>query len=186
LNKKDVYYFNTLKKVIESTFLATNKAPLSIKEWKGKDIVAFQEDLFDKVKAKVSEKWFYTYLKKDTETLPRIDILNFLSEYAGFKNWNTFIASHKQEQEVVKKNKVIKKISGLTAILIAIAILYYFNTAKNEFQFCFFDTYKNEPIHSYLDIKIIQKEQSPIYLKTDSLGCFTYKTKEKNIQFVVQ
>lgn len=186
MNKKDVYYFNTLKKVIESTFLATNKAPLSIKEWKGKDIVAFQEDLFDKVKAKVSEKWFYTYLKKDTETLPRIDILNFLSEYAGFKNWNTFIASHKQEQEVVKKNKVIKKISGLTAILIAIAILYYFNTAKNEFQFCFFDTYKNEPIHSYLDIKIIQKEQSPIYLKTDSLGCFTYKTKEKNIQFVVQ
>lgn len=186
MNKNEIYLFNLLKKALESTFLATNKAPVSIKDWKGKDIVAFQEELFDKVKAKVSEKWFYTYIKKEANTLPRIDILNFLSEYAGFKNWNAFVAAHKQELETTKRTKSTKKIIGLVALLGIIISLFYFSTAKNEFQFCFYDTDKNEPIQSYLDIKIIQKKQSPIFLKTDSLGCFSYKTKEKNIQFVVQ
>jgi len=186
LDKNDLYYFDSLKKEIENTFLEKNKASSPISEWKGKDIIEFQEDLFDKVKAKVSEKWFYTYLKNDVNNLPRIDILNFLSEYVGYKNWNTFIDAHKREQKVTKKEKSTKKIYGLAILLLVAVLLYYFSTAKNEFQFCFFDADKNESIHSYLDIKIIQKQQSPIYLKTDSLGCFKYKTKEKNIKFVVQ
>jgi len=186
LNTNEQFLFNLLKKELEKTFLATNKAPLSIKDWKGKEIVAFQDDLFDKVKAKVSEKWFYTYLKKDNENLPRIDILNFLSKYIGYKDWNDFFASNNRELEK-SKNKNTKKIVILVLVFFSLLlVVFYFSTVKNSYNFCFFDDDKNEQIHSYLDISILHKNQSPTYLKTDSLGCFTYKTKDKYIKFIVQ
>lgn len=186
MNKNDIYYFNLLKKAIETTFLANNKATSSIEMWKGNDIVSFQEDLFDKVKAKVSEKWFYTYIKKEAETLPRIDILNFLSAYAGFKNWNTFVATHKKEQKSIKKDVKTIKIVGFIILLLAAFGFYWMKSATYNYQFCFYDDVKNEPIHSYLDIKILQENQSPIFFKTDSIGCFVFKTKARSIQFVVQ
>jgi hypothetical protein len=37
-----------------------------------------------------------------------------------------------------------------------------------------------------LDIKILQPNQSPIFLKTDGTGCFQFETKEDIIRFVVQ
>ncbi|MFA9290591.1 MAG: hypothetical protein ACEQSF_05140 [Solirubrobacteraceae bacterium] len=65
-----------------------------ISQWKGKDITNFQDSLLNKVKTQVSEKWFYTYFKNDNLTkIPRIDMLNILSEYAGFKDWATFKAA---------------------------------------------------------------------------------------------
>ena len=94
LKTEDKYYFGQLKKSISSTFLQQNSAPAAIEDWKGEDIVAFQEDLLSRVKARVSEKWFYTYMKNDTDKLPRIDMLNLLSKYAGYENWNHFKASH--------------------------------------------------------------------------------------------
>ena len=54
----------------------------------------FQEDLFQEVKGKVSEKWFYTYFKNDAPKLPRIDMLNLLSSYVGFENWYAFKSAH--------------------------------------------------------------------------------------------
>lgn len=184
MNKIDLYHFNFLKKEIERVFLENNKVSTPIKEWKGNDIIEFQEDLFEKVKEKVSEKWFYTYLKNDAKSLPRIDILNFLSKYAGYKNWHTFKDAHKKES-IVKKSKSFKTIYGL-GFLLLLMLSFYFLKNKNEFHFCFIDDDKNEIIQSILDIKIIKERETPIYLKTDSLGCFTYKTKGKSIKFVVQ
>ena len=48
----------------------------SIADWKGQDIVNFQEELLRKVNAHISEKWFYTHMKSDQDKLPRIDMLN--------------------------------------------------------------------------------------------------------------
>ena len=55
----------------------------AISEWKGQDITDFQEELLSKVNAHISEKWFYTHMKSTNKTLPRIDVLNLLSKYAG-------------------------------------------------------------------------------------------------------
>lgn len=183
--KEDLYYFNLLKKTVAATFLKMNHAPDLIEVWKGEDIVSFQEDLFIKVKAKVSEKWFYTYFKNDTEKLPRIDMLNLLSEYVGLKDWNTFKATHKNKAHILSNKR--KPLYWLLLLIPVIVFFVFGMNSKNQFHFCFVDTVKNAPITKIpLDIKVLQDEESPLYFKTDSLGCFSYETTHKRIKFVVQ
>ena len=186
MNTEDHHYFKLLKQAISHTFLADNSASASIKDWKGEDITAFQEDLFSKVKGTISEKWFYTYIKNEPEKLPRIDILNLLSTYVGFDNWTAFRDVHSKSVVTSKKTTGQKKYAwGFLLIPIIAGLIYAINT-KNEFEFCFIDEDKKASISTVLDIKILQEFESPIYLKTDSLGCFTYITKEKILKFVVQ
>ena len=90
MESNDLYKFNQLKASVVKTFLETNTASADVKQWTGDEIVLFQEDLFSKVKARVSEKWFYTYFKNEPDKLPRVDMLNLLSQYVGFKNWSEF------------------------------------------------------------------------------------------------
>lgn len=185
MNSKDKKIFEQLKNTISSTFLANHNAPINIKDWKGEDIIAFQEDLLHKVKGTVSEKWFYTYIKKDGDKLPRIDMLNLLSKYCDYENWENF----KQTYDEVTSKKTEKssfiRLIFLASILIVVFIFYKLNVT-NKFQFCFVDDTKNEVVKSNLDIKILSNNESPIYLKTDSLGCFSYTTHKKMLQFVVQ
>ncbi len=95
MNKfSDIELFELLKKDITKHFFESNSASsYNISEWKGQDIVSFQEDLFAKTKSTVSEKWFYTYFKSDFKKLPRIDMLNILAQYAGHSNWASFSRS---------------------------------------------------------------------------------------------
>ncbi len=184
MNTEDSHYFNLLKQAISRTFLAENSASSSIKDWKGEDITAFQEDLFQKTKASISEKWFYTYIKNEPKKLPRIDMLTILSNYVGFENWNGF---KNAQTNLVQKKITSSKIYYILSFLIVIAsLLIYFSVKKNTFEFCFVDEDKNESIRTTLNIKILQDFESPIYLKTDSLGCFTYHTKKAILKFIVQ
>lgn len=90
----DIELFDLLKNDITSRFFESNSASSNqISEWKGQDIVTFQEDLFAKTKSTVSEKWFYTYFKSDFKKLPRIDMLNILAQYAGHSSWASFARS---------------------------------------------------------------------------------------------
>jgi len=183
LNVEEKYYFEQLKKSIATTFLNNNNTSTSIENWKGDEIIQFQEDLFDKVKGKVSEKWFYTYIKNTPNKLPRIDVLNLLSNYVGHTNWNTFKA--KQKTPKLKTKKQSKW--WILAILPVLFITIYYTNQKNTFEFCFVDALKNETISSVsLDIKILHQNQSPVYIKTDNSGCFTYETKKEVIKFVVE
>jgi len=172
---------------VTQVFLDGNSAPSSMEEWNGETITDFQEDLFRKVKAKVSEKWFYTYFKNEPDKLPRIDMLNLLSSYVGHKNWNDFKSSQSitYTKTSHKRSRAVTYIALLMIPLLAYAI--YGLNSKNEFHFCFVDSIRNEAITKIqLDIKIIQEDESPLYFKTDSMGCFTYTTKKDRIQFIVQ
>ncbi len=187
MTQENTYYFSQLKSAVTQVFLENNSAPTSIDAWKGETITDFQEDLFRKVKAKVSEKWFYSYFKNTPEKLPRIDMLNLLSMYVGFKNWTDFKDSQKNIPNTSSKSK--SKIFIYISAVIAVVFAFIINSksADNEFHFCFVDSIKNESISNIsLDIKILQEKESPLYFKTDSLGCFTYITKENNVRFVVQ
>ena len=162
-----------------------NSASENIEDWKGDDIIAFQEDLFDKVKARVSEKWFYTYFKNKTNKLPRIDMLNLLSNYVGYRNWNDF-----KTQQKVSGSRVSKKVGSkyLWLILLVPCALLAFSVinSKHDYQFCFYDAIKNEPIKNVpLNIKVLKNNESPIHKVSDSLGCFSYSTSENEIRFVV-
>ncbi len=185
MNPNDKLLFNLLKKSIGITFSKENPGAGAIENWKGEQIVAFQEDLFSKLKARVSEKWFYTYFKNDTDKLPRIDMLNLLSAYVGYANWNEFKAKNSDPALLNNKSKSYRKYYWLLFIPFIIVIAFFWET-DNTFHFCLVDEDKNEPISSAADITILQYGQSPLYMKTDSLGCFTFETEEKTIRFVVQ
>ncbi|WP_313384935.1 hypothetical protein [Chishuiella sp.] len=88
----DIEIFEVLKKSIVDRFFEENSAQsANISDWKGQEITSFQEDLFNKTKSTVSEKWFYTYFKSDFKKLPRIDMLNLLAQYCGYRNWAHFL-----------------------------------------------------------------------------------------------
>lgn len=188
MNLEEKHIFSQLKLAITQKFLESNSASQTIEDWKGEDIIAFQEDLFDKAKARVSEKWFYTYIKNEAEKLPRIDMLNLLSNYVGYQNWSAFKSENNIETKTPKSKKSSKiYVLGLLilapCILLALSIL----NSKNDYQFCFYDSIKNEPITSViLNIKILKTGQSPIHKTTDSLGCLNYTTADDEVKFVVQ
>jgi len=96
----EIELFEILKKELTRQFLEANSASSTdISDWKGQDIVDFQEDVFLRTKSTVSEKWFYTYFKSEFKKLPRIDMLNLLSQYAGYTGWSEFIQTHQNNQE---------------------------------------------------------------------------------------
>ncbi|MDG5492296.1 hypothetical protein [Psychroserpens sp. SPM9] len=163
-----------------SKFLDKHSAASDVKDWNGETIVLFQEDLFSEVKAKVSEKWFYTYFKNEATKLPRVDMLNLLSSYIGFENWQTFKNTH----PFASKHK--KKVPWIIIFAPILIVFIVTMNGKNDFQFCFVDDLNNQAITNIpIDIKLLQEDQSPLYFKTDSLGCFRYKTKANLIRFVV-
>ncbi|WP_458627602.1 hypothetical protein [Winogradskyella sp. PC D3.3] len=180
----DLELFVHLKELVVKTFLKRHNASKSVKDWSGNDIVVFQEDLFERVKTRVSEKWFYTYFKNDTDKLPRVDMLNLLSTYVGFKNWSDFKTAN---SKVSKQKSKALQFYLLPIVLLTILIAFWFTNRSHTYTICFIDDIKGQPIDSIrLDIKILNIDETPTYIKSDHNGCFTYTTDADYITFVVQ
>jgi hypothetical protein len=96
LTDLDLLHFEQLKKDVQAQYLKEyTPSHDDISKWKGIDIIYFQEDLRKKAKGNISEKSFYTYFKTSPVTkLPRIDMLNLLSIYAGYDSWYEFKKQH--------------------------------------------------------------------------------------------
>ncbi|WP_298518872.1 hypothetical protein [uncultured Kordia sp.] len=192
MSTEKTYHFSRLKQQIAATFLASHAASKDIRAWKGSTITDFQEDLRSKTKGSISEKWFYTYIKNDAEKLPRIDMLNLLSMYVGFENWNDFVQHNEIEAEVeIESENVRRSFPKLIWLLLLVPLLafgvYSLYPTENTFTFCFTDADQREAITKIpLDIEVIRENESSLYFKTDSLGCFSYSTPEKELKFVVK
>jgi len=100
----DLLHFEQLKKDVQAQYLKEYTPSYDeISKWKGIDIIYFQEDLRKKAKGNISEKSFYTYFKSSPVTkLPRIDMLNLLSIYAGYDSWYEFKKNHLFAGELLK------------------------------------------------------------------------------------
>ncbi|MDY3345475.1 hypothetical protein PG326_09505 [Riemerella anatipestifer] len=100
----DLLHFEQLKAEVQEVFLESHTpSEEDISLWKGIDIVYFQEDLRKKAKGNISERSFYTYFKSSpTQKLPRIDMLNLLSSYAGYANWYDFKKNHLFTNEILR------------------------------------------------------------------------------------
>ena len=146
MTEQEKILFNRLKQEVSKTFLQENSAlSPDISKWKGDDIVRFQEDLLHKVKGRVSEKWFYNYFRNEIQKLPRIDMLNLLSQYAGYQNWADFKQKHQavnQKKQNRKKQIHLNKyyLYGVFVLLIT-GIVAFSLTGKsqNHIRFCFTD-----------------------------------------------
>ncbi|WP_079240213.1 hypothetical protein [Chryseobacterium indologenes] len=103
----DLLHFEQLKKDVQGQYLKEyTPSQDDISKWKGIDIIYFQEDLRKKAKGNISEKSFYTYFKTSPVTkLPRIDMLNLLSIYAGYNSWYDFKKQHLFAGELLQENE---------------------------------------------------------------------------------
>lgn len=103
----DLLHFEQLKKDVQGQYLKEyTPSQDDISKWKGIDIIYFQEDLRKKAKGNISEKSFYTYFKNSPVTkLPRIDMLNLLSIYAGYDSWYEFKKQHLFAGELLLENE---------------------------------------------------------------------------------
>ena len=100
----DLLHFEQLKNEDQTQYLDNHTPSFDdISKWKGIDIIYFQEDLRKIAKGNISEKSFYTYFKNSPVTkLPRIDMLNILSIYAGYVSWYDFKKNHLFADEILK------------------------------------------------------------------------------------
>ena len=166
----------------------------SITSWKGQEIIDFQEDLRIRINAQISEKWFYTHMKTEGSGIPRIDMLNLLSRYVGYANWDDFVfrnqgvlpAEGPSVKSRIKANSFFILVPAGTLV---VAIFFYllflvFNT--REYQFCFYDAHTREPIKgTAIGVTVLLEDEDPKEYNTDSAGCLMLKTDQNKIRMVV-
>jgi len=175
--------------------------PDRIEDWKGQEIIDFQEELRNHVKEQISEKWFYMHMKSDTGKLPRIDILNFLSRYAGYLDWNDFIYQHGENNQRGNgrggngRRGISAEGSNRFFYLVPVIMLLAFGAVfaiikfgtSREYQFCFNNQLTKKPVtDGSIDIVILKRNESPEQLTCDSNGCFSIRTSKPEIRFVVK
>lgn len=188
----DIYYFQLLKKDVASRLRETfPEISPEIENWRGQEIGCFQDDLMEKVQSRVSEKWFYTHMKGEQERLPRVDILDLLSQYVGFQSWQLFKAEH---FEAIPKSPAKKKarkplaLIGLLAVL-GLLLIFYVNLrhSTSSYQFCFVNAYNKVPIRNAdIDVILLEQEESPYWLKVNENGCFNIHSRKQQVRFVVK
>jgi hypothetical protein len=193
VSNQGLTYFKLLKEKISSQLRKSHpELPANIDEWKGPDIVLFQEDLLEKAGGQISEKWFYTHLKKDQDKLPRIDILNLLSEYAEFNSWADFQHQNKLENTLEEDPRMsLKKLLMLfsATLFVFTAIAYFAMPAQKAytFEFHFYDqTHRNTISSGPITVTVFEEGQSPRNYDTDSNGVFIYESASSKIELEVK
>jgi hypothetical protein len=181
---KDFLYFRKLKEsLVKKVKEKYPEANTDISTWKGKEILLFQIDLENTVKGRISEKWFYTHLKSDTDRLPRVDILDLLSRYVGFEDWQSF----KNSQSIsVGSNR--RWVVGIGAIVLLLVAGYIFVSVfhASKYSISVVDAYTNIPLtkDQLLVIQLFE-DQSPLEIPMDKAGNYVlFKTGEE-LTFVI-
>lgn len=168
MSKKTLHNFLILKKEIGSKMnrdFSMSSADITL--WKGEDIVIFQEALLAQVKGQISSKWFYTHMKSDGESLPRIDVLNMLSQFVAYDNWADFLSQKSKEE--VREGKF--KNSKLLFVLFPIIILISFLSQKEAvYTISIIDFDTNKPPENTIEFELLKSDESSQKITTDSLG----------------
>ena len=191
MSEKELIYFEILKKEVVKTLQKSHSVNSDIETWKGQETIYLQDDLSDKVNGRISEKWFYTHIKSNSGKLPRIDMLNILSEYSGYQNWNDLKSKFPQKNLTPQPTKNGKKRGLLILIILAIFsglyISYQVFPKNNVYKFCFVDADLKTPIKdSPIWIVWMIDSESPMISRCDSTGCFKFVTEKDKIRFIVR
>jgi uncharacterized protein involved in tolerance to divalent cations len=191
LQQEEKILFILLKKEIAATMkLSYPGINPEISEWKGQEITDFQEDLLTKVNGRISEKWFYTHMKSSNQSLPRIDVLNILSQYAGYLNWDDFRFKHPGMDpltEKLKKSNTIFILVPFVLLTIVIVLFILFKIINTQnYRFTFIDADSGEPImNNNIRADILLKDESPVSYISDNSGSIAIRTDQSRIKMVV-
>ena len=186
----DIEIFEILKKSIAERFLEENSAQSTdLSKWKGQEIVVFQEDLFNKTKSTVSEKWFYTYFKSDFKKLPRIDMLNLLSQYCGYKSWAHFLRQKEIEifgksEQVVEPFVLNRPIEPITEDIEKDLTKEEYKSVEQENPTISSDNEKNEVVKDKNSMKKIALVTSIVsVMLLGAIGAYLAFFQTKNYEF---
>lgn len=163
----------------------------NMQDWKGNDIHKFQQELQEKVSAYISEKSFYNHFKGYHEKLPRIDLLNILSQYAGYADWSDFKqANHDkviQITGITGSNKTFYLLAVMALMAFVVFWIIIRASSSTSYKFCFVDKVSREPINGHpVEVEILLEHESPLLLACDTFGCFSYKTSDSRVRFLVR
>lgn len=175
---------------------------LPIQAWKGEEIALFREDLLQKTFGSVSEKWFYTHIKKQQDKLPRVDTLNLFASYVDEDSWKAFSYKYQTKEVVEVKNTTLippserrslppkSKLNkgylflGLGIFVLVIIAFFLFPNKKTHYRFCFIDQNTHLPVvDSFLAVKVIKTDESPVFKPLNN-NCFEGNGNE--IEFVIK
>jgi hypothetical protein len=201
MEQTEQHYFEVLCQEVGAVFGKIHPGcPKNIRDWKGQEIADFQEELIQKVKGRISEKWFYTHIKSPGEKLPRIDMLNMLSQYAGYENWGHFKSTrsvNEQPPNVTIANPVPDSIpssearSGkilliiLALFAVSIGVLVAFSGSEHTYRCSFVDMDGHTPVHKKIRVTVLRSGESPVYAETDENGCLELNEKEEKLEFII-
>lgn len=189
---EDKTLFTLLKREIVATMrLSYPGINLEISDWKGQEITDFQEELLMKVNGRLSEKWFYTHIKASNPSLPRIDVLNMLSKYCGYSNWDDFRFKNSAPVELTEKLKKTNSIFILVPLLVLAAMLVLFVIYKivntQNYRFTFMDAETGDTIqNAKIQVDLLLWDESPVNYSCDKNGQLTLRTNQSKIKMVVQ
>ncbi len=193
MQKSDIEIFELLKlRIVERMRLIYPGKNPDIGEWKGQDIVDFQEELLNKVNARISEKWFYSHFKNQSASLPRIDTLNLLSKFAGYGNWDDFRFKQLPVGSIPKdsaKNANIYFVM-IPALMLLILTIFYFAfkiVTTRDYKFVFVDEHTQKTIiNDIINVSVLKEGGSPTDYLCKSDGTLTLSTDKSIVSFVVK
>ena len=162
-----------------------------ISDWKGQDITNFQEELLTKVNGRLSEKWFYSHVKSSNPSLPRIDVLNMLSKYAGYLNWDDFKFKNLGQLAVTQKTNQSNNIFIKVPLLLLAVVLLLFAVYKlmdtQNYIFTFIDADTGDPIvNGNIQVDLLLNGESPVNYFCDKQGSFALRTDQSKIKLAVK
>ncbi len=192
MQKQDKILFALLKKEIVSAMkLQYPGINPEICDWKGQEITDFQEDLLTKVNGRLSEKWFYTHFKTSNTSLPRIDVLNMLSKYAGYSNWDDFRFKNSAPLPLAEKLKNANSIFIWVPLLVMLAmvllIVIYKIVNTQNYRFTFIDADTGDTIrNTMIQIDLLSESESPVSYSCDKEGSFALRTDQSKIKMLIR
>ncbi len=193
--KKHIHFEYLKTKIVammQQSFPGINS---SIAEWKGQEITDFQEDLRIRVNAHISEKWFYTHMKSRQLSIPRIDMLNLLSKYAGYANWDDFVFKNSDvisnDPPAISTKKSANRFFLLIPLIVLVIVTMFYGVFKifntQQYRFCFYDADTRDPItNSQIEVTLLLEGETPVQNLAGPGGCFVLKTDKSLVKMVVK
>lgn len=194
LTDRDI--FELLKRELEAAYKQVHpECDVAIADWRGQDIVNFQEELMEKAQGRISEKWFYTHIKGTQEKLPREDMLDVLARYLNYADWRSYKAARRVNETPATALKPSQKkrfsAGAVTAIVVGVVTAFWValgggSSADPTYAFCFADADRNVLLRNTpISVEVLYENQSPVTLQADSNGCVQFSLKQNLVRFVV-
>lgn len=147
----DLVLFYQLKEEVRRTF--QSRYPYfegTLKSLSSQDILNLIDDIQEKTKQTISEKWIYTHLKpNENSKLPRKDMLDILAVYASEESWEAFKFKYKVDSnnaEVSSGKRFLKSLVWSVGVLVLGVLFWNLWNPKKEKPIEFHNSFSKDTI----------------------------------------